>query len=222
MNNQDMIGKRYGRLIVISQASNNKNKTIEFDCICDCGNKCKANKYRLLNGQKQSCGCLHKEQLTERNKNTAKYKGESSTEYDRILRIYGAMKHRCYNKNDERYNDYGGRGIIICDEWLNDYFKFKEWALNNGYKDNLSIDRVNVNGNYEPSNCRWCTQKEQMNNTRVNKMLEYKGRTQTLSEWCDELKLNYFRVKARLNTCNMTVEQAFELPKQRLRRKINN
>jgi hypothetical protein len=125
MNNEDMIGKRYGRLTVISQVPKEKGKPICFNCKCDCGNDCIANKYRLLDGQKMSCGCLHKEQLIKRNKETSKYNGESSTKYDRILRIYGAMKHRCYNKNDYKYSDYGGRGIIICKEWLDDYFLLK-------------------------------------------------------------------------------------------------
>lgn len=131
------------------------------------------------------------------------------------------MCYRCYNKIDESYINYGGRGIKVCDEWLNDYFSFRNWAIDNGYSDNLSIDRIDVNGNYEPSNCRWATDKEQGNNKRNNKMIEYKGEVKTLSEWCDELGLEYFRTKARLNTCNMTPEQAFELPKQVLKRKVN-
>lgn len=141
--------------------------------------------------------------------------------YKRLYTIYSGMKNRCYTKSHKKYNLYGGRGICICDEWLNSFKEFKDWTLANGYSDELTIDRIDYNGNYEPSNCRWVTMKEQPNNTSKNKYLTYKGRTQTLSQWCDELNLDYFRTKARLNTCHMTVEQAFELPKQQLRRKVN-
>mgnify|MGYP003611895627 CR=1 FL=1 len=223
----DIVGERFGRLVVESFSHKEvKEGKVGFiyyyNCKCDCGNPniIKVSRSGLMINKRQSCGCLKSEITAKRNHDTAKYNGESSTEYDRILRIYGAMKNRCYSKRNQKYKDYGGRGIIICDEWLNDYFTFKKWALENGYKGNLSIDRIDVNGNYEPSNCKWSTMEEQANNTRKNKYITYQGRTQTLSKWCKELGLEYDRIKARFNTCHMTPEQAFELPKQILRRKV--
>jgi len=221
----DIIGLRFGRLIVESFSHKVKKKTVGnfhyYNCICDCGNYKIVERDSLKFGKTKSCGCIHSELTSTRNKESAKYKGESSSIHARLLRIYRQMKHRCYNELDSNYINYGGRGIIVCDEWINDYYCFKEWALVNRYTDDLTIDRINVNGNYEPSNCKWSTYKEQANNTRTNKMIEYHGETKTLSEWCDELGIEYFRTKARFNTCNMTPTQAFELPKQKLRRKIN-
>jgi hypothetical protein len=108
------------------------------------------------------------------------------------------MKERCYNKNNKSYNDYGGRGIKVCDEWKNDVNAFVKWAIDNGYKEDLTIDRIDVNGDYCPENCRWVTMKEQGNNKRKNHLITYNGKIQTLSQWCDELNLNRNMVAMRL------------------------
>ena len=226
MNVNDIVGLRFGRLTVVSYSHKTKRKTRKgfdhyYNCKCDCDNNCLVERSSLKFGNTKSCGCVKTEKLIKRNSETARYNGESRSKYARLLRIHRSMCRRCYNESDESYMHYGGRGIKVCDEWLNDYFSFRNWSINNGYSDNLSIDRIDVNGNYEPSNCRWATDKEQGNNKRNNKMIEYKGEVKTLSEWCDELDIEYFRTKARLNTCHMTPEQAFELPKQILKRKIN-
>lgn len=105
--------------------------------------------------------------------------------YDRLYKIHQKMKERCYNKNAKSYKNYGGRGITICKEWLDDYKNFKEWALKNGYNDNLTIDRINVNGNYEPNNCRWADAKTQQNNRRNNHYIEYNGQIKTLKQWSE-------------------------------------
>lgn len=141
----------------------------------------------------------------------------------RLSRIYDHMYQRCYNPNCKDYKDYGGRGITICDEWLDNtiisvrysrYKKgkliFKEWALSNGYADDLTIDRIDVNKEYFPNNCRFVDEKTQANNKRTNKYLSYKGKTQTLAQWCNELGLDYEKTKARLNACHWSVEKAFE------------
>lgn len=151
----------------------------------------------------------------------------------RINLIYRHMKQRCYNPRCKDYKDYGNRGILICSEWMNPervpsldnatkgYLAFKTWAISNGYSDDLTIDRIDVNKGYSPSNCRWVSNKVQQNNKRTNKYLTYKGRTKSLSEWCEELGLNYSRVKARINVCKWSVEQAFETKEPlRLRRKM--
>ena len=142
----------------------------------------------------------------------------------RLNNIYANMKKRCYDTKSEVYSYYGGRGIKICEEW-NDrqiirlsnggnsskgYQAFKKWALENGYQDNLTIDRIDPNGNYEPSNCRWVTMKVQSNNLRNNVRLTYKGRTQTIHEWCEELNLNYDRIRDRICRKGWGVAEAFE------------
>lgn len=135
-------------------------------------------------------------------------------EYKRLKNIFGGMKTRCYNKKDKRYPDYGGRGIQICREWMKSYHLFEKWALENGYSDELSIDRINNNGNYEPSNCRWATQKEQSNNGRHNVVIKYKGEVKTLVEWVETLELSYSMVSKRLINGN-TIKEAFTRPPQK-------
>lgn len=142
----------------------------------------------------------------------------------RLNNIYANMKRRCYNPKSEVYKYYGGRGITICEEWNNSevvhlesggnsskgFQAFKKWALENGYEDNLTIDRIDVNKGYSPENCRWVSMKVQSNNLRNNVRLTYKGRTQTIHEWCEELNLNYDRIRHRICRAGWTVEKAFE------------
>lgn len=141
----------------------------------------------------------------------------------RLNNIFDNMKRRCYNPKNTNYDCYGGRGIKVCDEWNNrekvhlgkgscskGWLAFKKWALENGYQDNLTIDRIDPNGNYEPSNCRWITMKVQSNNLRNNVRLTYKGRTQTIHEWCDELNLNYNCIRDRICRKGWDVTEAFE------------
>lgn len=147
--------------------------------------------------------------------------------HTRLNYIFSAMKKRCYDPNCKSYKNYGGRGITICEEWLNPertviigththrvtkgFVAFKEWAINNGYADNLTIDRIDVNGNYSPENCRWATPKEQQNNTRKNLLVTYKDETKTLPQWCEELGINYFRTRNRIFIQHWSVEKAFEM-----------
>lgn len=128
------------------------------------------------------------------------------------------MKDRCYNKKCKDYCRYGGRGITVCDEWKDDFRAFYDWCISNGYRDDLSIDRIDVNGNYEPTNCRWTTNKIQCRNRRNNLLLEYKGKVKSLAEWCEELSLDYHLMHNRLNK-NWSVERAFETPKRIIKRK---
>lgn len=133
------------------------------------------------------------------------------------------MKRRCYSKSDNSYNNYGARGIKVCDEWLNDYATFRKWALDNGYDEtksrkDQSLDRIDVNGNYEPSNCRWITAKEQGNNTRVNHRVTYKGETHTLSEWGDKLGISPDLIGQRIKK-GMPLELVFYKGNLRYRNK---
>jgi hypothetical protein len=117
------------------------------------------------------------------------------------------MKTRCSNPNASRYSNYGGRGISVCDEWQ-EFINFKDWALSTGYKDNLTIDRIDVNGNYEPANCRWATRKEQANNKTTSHLITYKNETKTMSQWADVLGFELDTLKRRIYL-GWSVEKAF-------------
>lgn len=128
----------------------------------------------------------------------------------RLYNIYQGMTKRCYYPDNQNYKYYGGRGIVICNEWKSNFSAFKKWALENGYQDNLTIDRINTNGNYEPSNCRWVSMKEQCNNRTSNHLITYKGKTQNLKQWCEELNLNYGIMESRINRYKWSIEKAFK------------
>lgn len=138
---------------------------------------------------------------------------------ERLQNIYVNLKQRCYNPKSTFYKNYGGRGITVCDEWLNSemydgrstkgWIAFKNWALSNGYADDLTIDRIDNSKGYCPENCHWVTMRTQQNNRRSNHLITYKGKTQSLVNWCRELNLNYDTIKCRIRR-NWTVEKAFE------------
>ena len=137
----------------------------------------------------------------------------------RLNKIFENMKQRCYNQNHIDYKNYGGRGIYLCDEWNNrekigtsskGWIAFKEWALLHGYTDELFIDRIDNNKGYSPENCRWVTMKVQQNNKQNSRLITYKGKTQTLAQWCNELGLNYRRIQSRLNLHHWSIEKALE------------
>ena len=128
----------------------------------------------------QSCGCLQKETIAKVAKETRTTHKQSDS---RIYGIYKHIKHRCYLTTDKDYINYGKRGIIMCDDWKSNFQAFYDWAMSNGYTDKLTIDRIDVNGNYEPSNCRWVTTEIQANNTRTNHRVEFNGEVHTIAEW---------------------------------------
>lgn len=178
---KDLTGQRFGRLVAISAEKDADGRRYIWYCKCDCGNYIKAQSASLTTGVKQSCGCLRKEQLSERNK----VHGHAD---ERLYGVWKGMKSRCYNPHHRSYPKYGGRGISVCDEWRNDYMRFREWAYANGYKEDAdtqqcSLDRIDVNGNYEPSNCRWADAFTQANNSRRNLHYTFNGETKTISEW---------------------------------------
>lgn len=154
----NIIGNKYGRWTVLERAENINRRTAWL-CQCECGNK-KIVKYSdLYNGRTKSCGCLRKDLVKE------EFSTHKLSKHP-LFKRWINMKTRCYNPKAINYKNYGGRGIRICNEWLHDFKKFYDWSMANGFKENLSIDRINNDGNYEPGNCRWATAKEQVHNRR--------------------------------------------------------
>lgn len=192
MKYEDLTGKRFGKLTVLEIAEN-KSKTDKhkrWKCLCDCGNYTVKSSAHLKDGNAKSCGCINH--------------GLSHT---RLFTIWASMKDRCYNKSHNQYKNYGARGITVCDEWRKTFLSFYSWALNNGYTDELSIDRINNDKGYCPDNCRWATMKEQQNNKRTNRVITYCGKTQTLTQWAEEIGVNRNTLLYRLKR-GWTIERA--------------
>lgn len=184
----NLVGQRFGRLLVAERAGSCKGRAC-WRCLCDCGNEKEVRCDDLHSGKVKSCGCLRKEYAARNAKNNVKH-GMTGT---RLWIIWSGMKHRCkFDKN------YHGRGITVCDEWQ-DFINFYNWAMFNGYSDSLTIDRINPYGNYEPSNCRWATYKEQENNRTNNRILNICGCEKTLSEWADMVGISAATLSTRLN-----------------------
>ena len=204
MSNKSVIGQKFNQLTVVAEYS--KNGRIRRKCVCECGGYADTTLDKLKNGHTKSCGCAKKGV-------NRKY-GEIDT---RLYNIYLKMVRRCYIPKDPAYKYYGARGITICDEWLNDRSTFFRWARENGYSDELTIDRLNVNGNYEPSNCRWATRKAQALNRRNNQYLEMNGVRKTVAEWSMEYKINRTTLGNRLKR-GWNVEKALTYPIDKKRR----
>lgn len=203
---KDITGEKFGRLTVIEKTR--VKGRLSWICQCECGNTIIASLTSLQTGNTKSCGCLRKEVTGKLNK-------KHGMRRTRLYNIYQKMLIRCRNSNDPKYPIYGGRGIKVCDEWKNNFENFYLWAFENGYSDELTIDRIDVNGDYEPSNCRWVDNKTQANNKRNNRLLVYRGKSHTLAEWADITGIGQANLNNRLNKLNWSVEEALSIPVRR-------
>lgn len=199
---EDLTGMRFGRLTAIKRVEN-KNNQVRWLCKCDCGNDTIAVKTSLKRGHTKSCGCYAKEMLAKR---TATHNGSKT----RLYGIWCGIRKRCDYPKDKNYEIYGGRGIKVCDEWQS-YEPFRDWAMANGYSAELTIDRIDCNGDYEPNNCRWATLKEQANNKRSNHFISFNGKTLSMREWAALLGVNYGSLRSRIQR-GWSVERAFATP----------
>jgi hypothetical protein len=197
-------GDRYGRLTIVEETEKTDNQR-KFLCLCDCGNKKEINLLRLRSGKTKSCGCYSVELAISRSTTHGQYGTP-------LYRVWNSMKQRCENPKTERYERYGGRGIKVCEEWL-DFNCFFEWSMDNGYAEGLTLDRIENNSDYEPSNCRWTTVVKQMNNRSTNHFLTYDNKTMTIADWGRETGINPAAINKRLRR-GWAIEKALTKPLQ--------
>lgn len=197
----DLTGQRFGRLVVLERGADyvspQGRKVVRWRCKCDCGNIKDISATHLKKGDCQSCGCFHQERLVEAGRLNGTTHGLSRT---RIYRLFQNMKNRCNDKNAASYQRYGGRGISVCKEWneAGGFERFYSWSLENGYQEGLTLDRIDVNGDYSPDNCRWTDWETQYNNTTKSIKLTYNGKTQTAAQWARELGLDRHTIYDRI------------------------
>lgn len=189
------IGQKFSRLTVSKQTKSIGRKK-RFDCACECGKIVTVDMYSLLNGSTQSCGCLGIERRGKANSLRSTH-GESHKNKSPEYRTWLHIKYRCYNRKSNRFKIYGGRGIKVCKKWINSYESFLK-DVGRRPSNNHSIERINVNGNYEPSNVKWATKKEQARNTRNTRWMSVGGIDKTFMEWCEIYKINPGTVNERI------------------------
>ncbi len=195
----DYSGYKFGKLTVVNKLQQKSYEKAKYYCVCDCGTEVIVSGSNLVTGHTKSCGCL-----------TVKH---GLARKERLYNIWVGMRQRCRDKKSKDYPRYGGRGISVCKEW-NDYDTFRNWALNSGYNDTFSIDRINVNGNYEPSNCRWESTEAQNNNKTNNTSCEFNGETHTLAEWARIFKIPY-RIVVQRHSRNWDIKRILTTPVRR-------
>lgn len=204
----DLTGLRFGRLCVVKKAEMpDKYGHYRYTCKCDCGKTTIVSRSDLTMFRTQSCGCL-------RNESTRKFHLKHDKSNDRIYVIWSGMKRRCYNPHDLSYKYYGGRNIKVCDQWKDDFVSFYQWAMDNGYRDDLTIDRIDVDGDYTPCNCRWIPRKEQVNNKRDNHYVTIGGVTKRITEWCAVSPVSTTTIYERIRS-GMDIEKAILTPDRR-------
>lgn len=200
------IGDRFGYLIVLSKYSKDKYSHIRYLCKCECGNETIVLKSQLTSGKTKSCGCYQRKRAAE-----AQFKHGMC--HTKIYYVWKEMLQRCNNQNNLSFINYGDRGIEVCDKWKNNdgFINFYNWAMNNGYRDGLEIDRINNDGNYNPDNCRWASRFIQANNKRNNIVIKYKGNKMTVSEWSRVLGIDEKKIRQRIRKLGWSGEKAISI-----------
>lgn len=203
----DISGQKFGNLLVLEYLGKERWK-----CLCDCGNITTSSITSLKSGHKKSCGCLHVKSAQQQGiKNIKHGFARELTGTEKLYRTWLNMKARCYNPKRRDYKNYGAKGIQVCDDWKNNFVNFKDWALNSGYTDGLTIDRIQNDKGYFPHNCRWVTMKQQQRNTTRNHFVTYNGQTKCIAEWESELNMNHGTLATRLKN-GWDIEKAFTQP----------
>lgn len=208
---QDLTGKRFGRLTVIGPDGRSETgHTSLWECVCDCGAKITVRGTNLKNGSSQSCGCYRHEYLVEAHTTHGGAKREGKR--TKLYSVWIGMRRRYYDENDGNYHRYGGRGIEICDGWRENFAAFRAWAVKNGYRHNLTIDRIDNDKGYSPENCRWISVKEQALNRRSNRVVTFNGETHTFYEWDEILGFTRGTISRRVTSCGWSIERALTEP----------
>ena len=203
----DLTGRRFGKLTVIGLSGKKAGRKSYWVCQCDCGNKHLVRSDSLKCGNVQSCGCL---KVIQDNINLRRIThGDTVGGENRLHMTWQGMKQRTTNPNNTSFNRYGGRGITVCDDWL-DYEKFKSWALSHGYNDALTIERIDVNDMYCPENCIWIPAKQQATNRRSTVWIEWNGEIKNIKQWSDALGINYGTLHSRYYRSDMRPPELFE------------
>lgn len=207
---EDLTGRRFGRLVVLNREKNDKHGKTRWRCKCDCGTIKTIGRRELIRGDTKSCGCYWRERTIERNKRTKKTHGFTGT---RIQKIWRNMIRRCEKPDCQYYSNYGGRGIKVCEEW-HDLKAFAEWAYKHGFDDTLpkwecTIERKDVNGDYEPSNCYFTNMFEQNSNRRTTVKVKYNGEDVPLMKLCRDMNINRTKAYNRIRKGN-TIEEIIE------------
>lgn len=191
---KDLSGQRFGRLVAQKYLyTEEKHRSAVWLCKCDCGVEIQVRADCLKNNT-HSCGCLHKDIVSVKGKNNIIH----GHYQHRLYNIHQGIKGRCLRPTEPAYKNYGARGITVCEEWKNSFAEFYNWAINHGYKDNLTIDRIDNNKGYCPENCRWTDRKTQGRNTRTNHLITYNGETRCAKEWAEILGIRYYNIWWRL------------------------
>lgn len=198
----NLIGHVFGRLTVTNQAPTQNGRT-QWVCTCECGNQLIVDSHKLRKGTRKSCGCLRVDHAIALG-HQKKTHGQKNT---RLYQSWKSMKQRCTYEHDIGFANYGGRGIRICEEWLHSFETFRDWALSNGYGEDLTLDRIDLNGDYSPTNCRWASPKEQARNRRSNVL--YKGKC--LAQWAEENGIRTDTLNFRLRA-GWPIEKALSTP----------
>jgi hypothetical protein len=209
----DLTGKTFGRLTCINMVGRDSQRRALWLCKCACGNETTVVSTSLTGRKTKSCGCLHKD-LTRERTTTHSLSIDANGKTPRLYSIWRNMKQRCNNPNAAKFEKYGGRGIKVCEEWM-DYMNFHNWAIANGYADGLTLDRKDNNSNYQPSNCRWVSVAQQNLNKSNQRLITFNGETRTILEWSNLLGMKYSTLKCRLDDYGWAIEKAFKTPVRR-------